>query len=62
MSTASFNGETKFLQEVLNPYKLERSFVLAFSMLSSHILSSSGKYSEQRFHQRNLLDFMVKYG
>ena len=57
MSTASFNGETKFLQEVLNPYKLERSFVLAFfyAVYSNPI----GKYSEQRFHQEILADFMV---
>ena len=41
MSTAYFNGETKFLQEVLNPYKLEHSFVLAFSMLSTKIPSEN---------------------
>ena len=41
MSTASFNGETKFILEVLIRYKLERSFVLAFSMLSTQIPSEN---------------------
>ena len=50
-----FGGRSKQLIAVEARIHIGSSFPLKSS-------NPSGKYSEQRFHQRNLVDFMVKYG